>query len=109
MRTSLITGGGSGIGLRLAELLAARGDRLAILDRTLTPEALERLGRAAPGDRLITAEVDVRDGDAVQAAVERCATAVGPPRLVINSAGIQSAKTFDEFTEAEFRQVVEST
>jgi NAD(P)-dependent dehydrogenase (short-subunit alcohol dehydrogenase family) len=95
--TVLITGGGSGIGLRLAELLAARGERIAAIDLRFSDEALRRLGDAT------TIEVDVRDGDAVAAAVERC----GPPRLVINSAGIQMAKDFDALSEEEFRRVVD--
>ncbi len=106
LRTALITGAGSGIGLRLAELLAARGDRLAVLDREFGDEALRRL-RAAAGERLVTAEVDVRDGEQVAATVARCLTAGAPPRLVINSAGIQLAKPFGELTEEEFRRVVD--
>ena len=100
-RTTLITGGTSGIGLRLAELLGARGDRLAILDRTLRPEAMERLERAAP-NRLTAHEVDVRDAQAIATAVDEA-----QPRLVINSAGIQLAKPFTELTDEEFRRLVD--
>jgi 3-dehydrosphinganine reductase len=108
-RTTLIAGGGSGIGLRLAEQLAARGDSLAILDRALPEAALARLERAVGGadGRLATVEVDVRDAGDVAAAVERAAAIVGPPRLVINSAGIQLGKPFTDLTEEEFRRVVE--
>jgi NAD(P)-dependent dehydrogenase (short-subunit alcohol dehydrogenase family) len=97
-RTTLITGGGSGIGLRLAELLAARGDRLLILDQAFTDDARARLD----GHQLV--EVDVRDGQAVTNAVQQ---AENPPRLVINCAGIQSAKPFEDLTEEEFRRIVD--
>ena len=102
----MITGGASGIGLKLGELLAARGEDLAILDRVLDPDALARLRAAGPG-RVASAEVDVRDAAGVAAAVEAVVAEVGAPRLVVNSAGIQNAKTFDELTEDEFRAIVE--
>lgn len=90
-RSTLITGGASGIGLRLAELLAARGDRVTTLDRA--PAALPGADHH---------EVDVRDADAVRAAVD-----AAKPRLVINSAGIQLAKRFPELSEEEFRRLIE--
>ncbi len=87
-RACLITGGASGIGLRLAELLAARGERVVILDRA-----------TGPFESLM---VDVTDGTAVRKAVDAVR-----PRLVINSAGIQSAKEFLDLDEDEFRRIVE--
>jgi NAD(P)-dependent dehydrogenase (short-subunit alcohol dehydrogenase family) len=81
-RTTLITGGASGIGQRLAQLLEARGERVVIVDQALG--------------------TDVRDAAAVRAVVDEA-----QPRLVINSAGIQLARPFGELTEEEFRRVVE--
>jgi NAD(P)-dependent dehydrogenase (short-subunit alcohol dehydrogenase family) len=52
-------------------------------------------------------EVDVRDGDAVKAAVEAGVAAIGAPRLVINSAGVVIAVPFEETDEAAFRRVVD--
>lgn len=104
-----MTGGASGIGLRLAEHLAARGDALAILDRQLPEPALARLRRAAGGDpaRLAALAVDVRDGDAVAAAFAEAEAAVGTPRLVVNSAGIQLGRRFGDLSEEDFRRVVD--
>lgn len=95
-RRTLITGGASGIGLRLAELLQQRGDRLTIVDRTIPEGVRERL----PG--AVFHVVDVRDDAAVRATVDEAA-----PRLVINSAGIQLAKRFTDLTEEEFRRLVD--
>jgi NAD(P)-dependent dehydrogenase (short-subunit alcohol dehydrogenase family) len=107
-RTTLITGGGSGIGLRLAELLAARGDHLAILDRQMPSAALDRLERATAGKGgLEVIEADVSDAAAVTAACARATAAVGPPRLVINSAGVQLAKRFTDLSEDDFRRVID--
>jgi NAD(P)-dependent dehydrogenase (short-subunit alcohol dehydrogenase family) len=94
-RTTLITGGGSGIGLRLAQLLVDRGEQVAVLDRV-------------PGTAgALQIECDVTDGAAVQQAVERVRQELGPLRLVINSAGIQHAAPFHELTEEDFRRIVD--
>lgn len=81
-RSTLITGGASGIGRKLAQLLTERGDEVTVLDRTLG--------------------TDVRDAAAVRAAVDAVR-----PRLVINSAGIQLAKRFSDLDAEEYRRVIE--
>ena len=81
-RTTLITGGASGIGKRLAERLEARGDRVVILDQALG--------------------TDIRDAAAVKAVIDEAR-----PGLVVNSAGIQLARPFPDLTEEEFRRVVD--
>jgi len=108
-RTVLLTGATSGIGLQLAELLARRGDRVAVLDRELRPAALERLRAGAGGDaaRLAAVEVDVRDAEAVEAAFAAAEAQVGSPSLVVNSAGIQLGKAFTDLSAEEFTRVIE--
>jgi NAD(P)-dependent dehydrogenase (short-subunit alcohol dehydrogenase family) len=93
----LITGGASGIGARLAALLAARGEAVATLDR-------DEHDAAGPGGVALTA--DVRDPDQVRAAVATAVTALGPPRLVINSAGVQHGQAFGAFTDEQFERVI---
>ncbi len=107
--TAFITGAASGIGLRLAELLAHRGARVAVLDRDLRPEASERLRAAVGRDepRLAAVQVDVRDADAVEAAFAAAQAQVGPPTLVISSAGIQLGKAFADLSAEEFTRVIE--
>jgi NAD(P)-dependent dehydrogenase (short-subunit alcohol dehydrogenase family) len=80
----LITGGGSGIGLRLAELLVADGAAVTALD--IDEAGLARAGALGEGVR--TERVDVRSRDAVAAAVGRAADAMGGLDRVVNSAGI---------------------
>lgn len=100
----LVTGAGSGIGRRLAELLVARGERLIALDVSFSEEA--RAALSAVGD-VHFEEVDVRDGDAVTTAVNAGVAALGAPDLVINSAGVGLAKEFTETTEDEYRRIVD--
>lgn len=102
---ALVTGAGSGIGNRLAELLLERGDQVIALDVTFSDAARAELEKIGPAVHI--AEVDVRDGDAVKAAVDAGVAAIGPPRLVINSAGVVIAVPFEETDEAAFRRVVD--
>ncbi len=103
--TAFVTGGGSGIGLRLAELLAQRGTRLALFDLRFSDEVRSRLTRAAQGS--VFHEVDVRNADALEAAVRAAIAVVGPPRLAINSAGVQRNRTFLELPATDFDLVVD--
>jgi len=101
----LVTGAGSGLGLRLAELYAERGHALIALDVAFSAQARDRLGRATA--RLHTEDVDVRDGAAVEAAVARGIEALGTPGVAVNCAGVQDAARFEDLSEDAFRRVVD--
>ena len=105
--TALVTGAGSGIGQRLGELLGGRGEQLIALDLKFSDHVRASLEQATGAGKVHFAEVDVRDGDAVKAAVEAGVEALGAPRLAINCAGVVIAKPFDETDEEEFRRVVD--
>ena len=77
---ALVTGGASGLGRATVRALAARGATGVVAD---LPAAREAAGPA--GDRFVAA--DVRDGEAVAAAVA-AAGELGPLRIVVNCAGI---------------------
>ena len=68
-KTAFVTGGGSGIGLALAETLARRGARVAAFDLRFSDEARARLRKVCPDARFF--EVDVRDAAGVEAAVRQ--------------------------------------
>ena len=83
---ALITGGGSGMGRALATSLAGDGARVAVLGRRAdalaeTVALCEGLGATA-----LALPTDVRDPDAVQAAVDRTVAELGPPSIVVNAA-----------------------
>ena len=79
--TALVTGAGRGLGAATARMLAARGAKVAALDRE-APVAPE-------GGMSLTA--DVTDEAGVERAVAECVDALGPPRIVVNCAGIAPA------------------
>jgi NAD(P)-dependent dehydrogenase (short-subunit alcohol dehydrogenase family) len=103
--TAFVTGGGSGIGLRLAEMLAQRGSRLALFDLRFSDEVRGRLTRLAPGT--VFHLVDVRDAAGLDAAVGAAVIELGTPKLAINCAGVQRARVFEELSAADFDFVVD--
>lgn len=103
--TAFLTGGGSGIGLHLAEMLAARGTRLAVFDLRISDEVRQRLTSRAPSAEFH--EVDVRDSPGLAAAVDEAVAGIGPPQLAVNCAGVQRARVFEELSAADFDFVVD--
>jgi NAD(P)-dependent dehydrogenase (short-subunit alcohol dehydrogenase family) len=107
-RRALVTGGASGLGLAAAELLAARGWRIALVDRDAprlgsAAEALRALG--SPHCEAFT--VDVTDEAAVQFAVDAFAARVGGLDLALNSAGVAVAGSFVATPAADWRWILD--
>jgi len=98
-RSALVTGAAAGIGKACAVALARFGADLALCDRDeagleATRAEIEKLGRPCT-----TGALDVREGDAVRAFVERVAE--GTPRLdvLVNNAGGGFAADFLDVSE----------
>lgn len=102
-----LTGAGSGIGRRLAEIALSKGAAVAAFDAN--PEGLAALSQAVPGTepRLHTATVDVRNAPELQHTLTTAAERLGSPDLAINCAGILLAKPFVELTAEEFSRVID--
>ncbi len=86
-QSALVTGAGSGLGEATARELARLGARVAVLDVNL--EGAQRVAGDIGG---IALKCDVTDTASVQAAIEAAAAAHGPARILMNIAGIGSAK-----------------
>jgi len=103
-RRALVTGGAGGIGGATAALLRRRGADIALLDMDLeaTRRAAEALGGHAVG-------ADVRDPDAVEAAVEEATRALGgPPDLLVNAAGIYRIRPALDLEPEEWDEVLDT-
>jgi NAD(P)-dependent dehydrogenase (short-subunit alcohol dehydrogenase family) len=94
--TALVTGAASGIGLATARLLAARGARVAALDR-IKPEAPDILPLVA----------DVTDDAAVRAAVAETQQSFGSLDILVNNAGIGAAGTVEDNDDDEWHRVLD--
>jgi NAD(P)-dependent dehydrogenase (short-subunit alcohol dehydrogenase family) len=104
-QSAFVTGAGSGIGLRLAEMLAQRGVRLAVFDLRIGDEVRRRLGGLGPG--AVFHEVDVRGAAALDSAVRVAVGEIGAPQVAINCAGVQRARVFEELSVQDFDFVVD--
>ena len=88
-RPVLITGGGSGIGAALTEGFARQGARVAFLDIADEPSIAlcDRL-EAEAGARPLYLNADLRDVEALRAAVARAEAAHGAALVLINNAAL---------------------
>jgi NAD(P)-dependent dehydrogenase (short-subunit alcohol dehydrogenase family) len=82
-RTVVVTGGASGIGAEIVTAFAAQGARVGLVD--LDAEAVQALADRL-GDRVAFARADLRDIDALRAALADLAARQGPPTVLVNNA-----------------------
>ena len=82
-QAAVVTGGASGLGKAAAEMLAAKGAKVAILD--MHAEAAAAVGATTGGPGV---QCDVTDAAAVEAALETVNGAIGTPRILLNAAGV---------------------
>ena len=84
---AIVTGGGSGLGAQTARELAARGAKVAVLD--INGDAADAVAKEIGG---VAARCDVTDTASLKEALAVARNAHGPARLVMNIAGIGTAK-----------------
>jgi len=111
-QTVLITGGSSGIGLALARLLAQQGASVWLMARRreVLERALAAVRAASPeggAARFGILSADVSRPEEVARALEQMRTAVGAPRLLINSAGIARPGYAHELPLEVYRSMME--
>jgi NAD(P)-dependent dehydrogenase (short-subunit alcohol dehydrogenase family) len=86
-QVALVTGGGSGLGAATAVALAKAGARVAVLD--VGADKAQAVAREIDGLALAG---DITDTASVDAALDAVEAAWGTPRIVMNIAGIGSAR-----------------
>ncbi len=86
-RGVFITGGGSGIGESLVEHFCQQGAKVSFVDiaRDASNALVDRLKTIGPAPRYIPC--DLRDIEALRAAVAEACAAQGPIRVLVNNAG----------------------
>ena len=86
-KAALVTGGGSGLGEATARHLASLGARVAVLDMNL--ENARKVAESIGG---LAVACNVADAASMQAAIDTAAAAHGPARILMQIAGIGTAK-----------------
>jgi NAD(P)-dependent dehydrogenase (short-subunit alcohol dehydrogenase family) len=101
-RGMLVTGAAQGIGRAIAELFAAEGAQVALLD--VNKAALRDVATKTGGTALTC---DLRDEEAIPRMVDVAATTLGRLDGVVNAAGIHDSGSIAETSPARWREVME--
>lgn len=102
---AIVSGGSSGIGLAVAGRLAERGWRLSLVARDpakLETARMQLVAAGAPKIEIYSA--DVADAAAADEAVARAIAELGPPALLIASAGVVRPGRFDALPLESFER-----
>ncbi|KAB2812327.1 SDR family NAD(P)-dependent oxidoreductase [Pimelobacter simplex] len=106
-RSAIVTGGGSGIGRAVAELLAANGAAVLVADIDATAAAEVVTAITEAGGTAAPFVGDVSDPE-VAAALVTAAEELAPLRIAVNNAGIGGADApVGEYPVDSWRKVVE--
>jgi NAD(P)-dependent dehydrogenase (short-subunit alcohol dehydrogenase family) len=107
-KTTVITGGGSGLGRSMALRLAALGAQVAVLGRRREP--LQETTRAIRENGGVACEVpcDIRDAGEVRAAFDTVEASLGPPDQLINNAAANFLCPSEELSDNAFNTVVQA-
>ena len=107
-QVALVTGASSGIGRRLAEVLAAAGAKVALAARRA--DRLAELAREIEtrGGQCLPVGCDVTDRQSIVAAIATAEDRLGPVSVLVNNAGVVVSKPLFEHTEADWDYVVDT-
>ena len=94
MKTAVVTGGGSGIGLAVAQRLRADGLDVATID-------------LIPSDADLSFTADVTDRTQVDAALSAIRARLGPVAVLVNAAGLDGFKRFANLTFEDWQRVID--
>jgi NAD(P)-dependent dehydrogenase (short-subunit alcohol dehydrogenase family) len=105
-RVAVVTGASKGLGKQIAESLATAGAAVAIVARNddLLKGVAEKI--RARGGTVEWLAADVSDETAVAAVAEHVIGKLGGCDILVNNAGINNRKPLEDFTLAEWNQVI---
>ena len=107
-RVAIVTGGNGGIGLGMARGLAQAGATVVIAGRNAAKSAQAVGELRALGATAAAIEVDVRDDASCTRLVEDTAGRFGRLDILVNNAGTNLRKQPQEYTIAEWRELIDT-
>ncbi len=106
-RVVIVTGSSSGIGLGVATAFAAKGDKVAINARKMTPAIEEIIAKLSEyGGEVIFAGGDMSIPSETTAMVESVLAHWGHCDVLVNNAGIQHVEAIENFPDAKWDSVI---
>ena len=102
----LVTGASQGLGKQFAELLCAKGARVALAARQVTKITSLKEELEAKGGIAYAVEMDVLDQQSINDCVEVVEHELGSIDVLINNAGVAINKFFLDVTEEEYDSVL---
>ena len=105
---AIVTGGNGGIGLGMALGLAKAGATVVIAGRNAAKSAAAVKEIAAAGGKASAIEVDVKSEESCRALVAATVKRHGRLDILVNNAGINIRKQPQDYTAAEWREVLDT-
>ncbi len=107
-RTAIVTGGARGIGKAIAETLAARDAKVAVVDlrMDLAEETASEI-TAASGIEAIALEADVSSRESVNAMIKSAVEKLGKIDILVNNAGITRDGLIMRMKETDWDMVLD--
>jgi NAD(P)-dependent dehydrogenase (short-subunit alcohol dehydrogenase family) len=107
-QVALVTGASSGIGLHLAEVLAAAGAKVALAARRADRLEAACAAIRERGGACLPVSLDVTSRDSIVKALAAAEEGLGPLSVLVNNAGVVVSKPFFEHTEEDWDHVVDT-
>ena len=104
-KVAIVTGGGSGIGLAIAEKLAGSGMKTIVVGRD---EAKLTTAREQVGVNCIAYRCDLNDLATIPTLINTIVNEHGRIDILVNNAGINMKKEFTEVTDEEFQKIMQT-
>jgi len=106
-KTTVITGGGTGLGRSMALRLGGLGAKIAVLGRR--PEPLQETAQAirSAGGAAVGVSCDIREPEAVRAAFDAVEAELGPANQLINNAAGNFLCASEDLSPNAFNSVVQ--
>lgn len=108
-RVSIVTGGAGGFGREIGARLAARGDRVALVDLDATRAAAAAAALpddVVPGQRHLGLHCDVRAELSVAAMFDEVEAVLGAPGVLVNNGGVREIVSILDITTEQWDDVL---